>query len=117
LTAPVAGVQPTLTEVGQVTIGAELASSKLPVSITPLTTLGKPRWSVGGASVLSPASIAGLPQSKAWVKVGPPLSWSGPILRVAALRLNWSLVPAAIRLLVEPKRLKPPESISLPATQ
>ena len=32
----------------------------------------------GGASVLSPASMAGLPGKRAWVNVGPPLSWSGP---------------------------------------
>src|SRR5262249_1156704 len=46
---------------------------------------GKPRWSlVSGlptGSVQpagSPASMAGLPASRAWVGVGPPLSWSGP---------------------------------------
>ena len=38
----------------------------------------KPRWSVGGTPALSPASMAGLPASRAWVLVGPPLLASGP---------------------------------------
>ena len=37
-----------------------------------------PRWSVGGTLALSPASMAGLPASRAWVLVGPPLFASGP---------------------------------------
>src|SRR5438128_423719 len=63
------------------------------MSIVPPTMRGKPRWSVSGASVLSPALIAGLPQSKAWVKVGPPLSCSGPSLSIATVRLHSALRP------------------------
>jgi len=36
-----------------------------------------PRWSVAGQATLSPASMAGLPGSSAWVKVGPALSCKG----------------------------------------
>ena len=38
-----------------------------------------PRWSVVGQSAAFAASIAGLPGSRAWVWVGPPLSASGAI--------------------------------------
>jgi hypothetical protein len=50
------------------------------MSIKPFTTRGKPgpRWSHSGASVGSPALMAGLPGSSAIVSVGPPLSWRGP---------------------------------------
>src|SRR5262245_58830715 len=49
--------------------------------MTPLTMRGRPRWSVGpGEAALSAASMAGLPGRRAWVGVGPPLSWSGPSL-------------------------------------
>src|SRR5687768_2004793 len=37
-----------------------------------------PRWSVARQPVLVPALMAGLPSNRAWVKVGPPLSASGP---------------------------------------
>src|SRR5262249_10215936 len=37
-----------------------------------------PRWSVAGAPVLSPRSMAGLPASRACVLVGPPLLASSP---------------------------------------
>src|SRR5262249_44247987 len=49
-------------------------TSKLPMSIVSLTMRGKPspRWSHSGASVLSPASMAGLPGSSAMVLVSPP---------------------------------------------
>lgn len=57
------------------------------------TSLGNPRWSVvsGGAKAPgsksgSPASIAGLPKTKAWVIVGPPLSVS----------VVWRIVAASI---------------------
>jgi len=47
-----------------------------------LTTRAKPvpRWSVvsAAAALLLPASIAGLPASRARVSVGPPLSCNGP---------------------------------------
>jgi hypothetical protein len=35
---------------------------------------GAPRWSVAGQVLFVPLSMAGLPGSKAWVKLGPPLS-------------------------------------------
>src|SRR5213075_3017656 len=66
---------------------------------------------MGGATVLSPALIAGLPQSNAWVRVGPPLFCSGPILSKAASKINLSPGPGAIGPFVMPIRLNP-ESIS-----
>lgn len=47
---------------------------------SPLPSWGRemPRWSLAGQPVLSPASMAGLPESRAWVRVGPPLAWRGP---------------------------------------
>ena len=59
-----------------------LCTSKEPLSMRLFTTRGKPcpRWSKkgGGVKFGSPASMAGLPGNKAWVKVGPPLSCRGP---------------------------------------
>ncbi len=56
--------------------------SNEPISMRPLNTRSKlqPRWSVegGGVKFGSPASIAGLPGSKACVRVGPPISCRGP---------------------------------------
>src|SRR2546428_401152 len=45
-----------------------------------------PRWSVGGAPVLSPASSAGLFISSAWVGANPPLSRNGARLGLTYLR-------------------------------
>lgn len=60
-----------------------LCTSKAPTSMRPSTTRSKPepRWSKkgGGVKAGSPASRAGLPGNTACVKVGPPLSCSGPI--------------------------------------
>src|SRR6266403_1038500 len=57
-------------------------TSNEPMSIRlPLTRANPgPRWSKegGGAKLGSPASMAGLPGKRACVKVGPPLSCSGP---------------------------------------
>ena len=57
-------------------------TSNEPMSIRPPLTRSKPgpRWSKkgGGAKLGSPASMAGLPGKRACVKVGPPLSCSGP---------------------------------------
>ena len=57
-------------------------TSNEPMSMRPLTTRSKPgpRWSKkgGGVKFGSPASMAGLPGNNACVKVGPPLSCSGP---------------------------------------
>ena len=60
--------------------------------------------------------MAGLPQSNAWVKVGPPLSCSGPSFSTAAVMLNRSLGPGAIETLVEPIRLNPPDWIAADAS-
>ena len=49
--------------------------SKAPMSTVPLTMRGSPRWSVvtpAGMRALLPASMAGLPGSRAMVWVGPP---------------------------------------------
>src|SRR5207249_639922 len=86
--APPGGAQSKVIGLGQLTLGAVLPLSYAPMSIIPPTIRAKPRWSVSGALVLSPALRAGLPQSRAWVNVGPPLSCSGPSLSAAALRLN-----------------------------
>src|SRR5208283_2754642 len=51
------------------------------------TGRGVPRWSVEGAEWGSAASIAGLPGSRAMVRVGPPLSASGPSFGSMRLRL------------------------------
>ena len=69
-------------------------TSKEPTSMRPFTTRSKPepRWSNNGGGVKfgSPASIAGLPGSNAWVKVGPPLSCNGPSI---GLVKSWSPGP------------------------
>ena len=54
-------------------------------SLLPSDGRAKPRWSVGKSVPAlsrqppgSPASIAGLPATRAWVWVGPPLFFKGP---------------------------------------
>jgi hypothetical protein len=63
-------------------VGVGPCTSKEPLSIRSFTTRSKPgpRWSKkgGGVKFGSPESTAGLPGNSAWVKVGPPLSCSGP---------------------------------------
>src|SRR5436190_6374376 len=54
--------------------------------------------------------MAGLPHKSACVKVGPPLSCSGPSFSSAPVRLNWSSGPGKIRTFVLPIKLKPPET-------
>ena len=65
-------------------------TSNEPMSMRPLTTRSKPgpRWSKegGGAKFGSPASMAGLPGKSACVKVGPPLSCSGPSIGFVLIR-------------------------------
>src|SRR5215471_3308174 len=59
------------------TLGAMITwNSYAPTSQAVPGTSGrvKPRWSTFGHASLSPASIAGLPASRAWVWVGPPLN-------------------------------------------
>ena len=71
--------------VGDVGVGVGVPptwTSNEPMSIRLPLTRSKPgpRWSKegGGAKLGSPASMAGLPGKRACVKVGPPLSCSGP---------------------------------------
>ncbi len=59
----------------EVTAMVNRLDSKAPMSTTPPTTRGRPRWSVvtpAGISSLLPESMAGLPGSRAIVWVGPP---------------------------------------------
>ncbi|MFN8524592.1 MAG: hypothetical protein U0821_15955 [Chloroflexota bacterium] len=94
-------------------------ASKAPTSqvavVSPLPSMGRvvPRWSV--LMVVPPlvpllvqepwtASMAVLPERRAWVWVGPPLLASGPRLRVATLLASpvWVKavqVPSLLRLL------------------
>jgi len=59
--------------------GTLAATSNAPMSIVPPTFRGvNPRWSWFRPTLLSPASIAGLPDPRACVKVGPPLSCKAP---------------------------------------
>ena len=51
--------------------------SYAPISLAAPWGRPTPRWSVFGAAASSPASMAGLPDSRAWVSVGPPLSCNG----------------------------------------
>src|SRR5581483_9942669 len=67
-----------------------------------------PRWSVLGQPALSPASMAGLPARRAWVGVGPPLSWSGPSFGSVLLRSPVWLKKAAHE--ASPLRLWPWET-------
>ena len=53
-------------------------NSKAPMSLAAPCGLAMPLWSVAGATLSSPASMAGLPAPSAWVWVGPVLSFSGP---------------------------------------
>lgn len=70
-----------------------------------------PRWSVGRgsppaplASALLPASSAGLFASSAWVRVGPPLSASGPSFGSCPVMLC-AVVPLMVAPAVLPIRL------------
>src|SRR2546425_5879930 len=109
-TKPVEELASNVAGVGQRTVGVVLLSSYAPMSITPRTIRGRPRWSVSGASVLSPASMAGLPQRSACVNVRPPLSCSGPSFNSTPVILNRSFGPGEIRTFVLPIKLKPPEA-------
>src|SRR5439155_2991304 len=103
--------------------GVFFLASYAPMSIRPPTISGrgKPRWSVAGPEefLLLPLSMAKLSQSSACVKVGPPLSCSGPRLTSVAL-LNQSLAGSKgpfgrkrtfSATFVVPIRLKPPVAI------
>ena len=58
--------------------GGSAPNSNPPMSLATPCGRANPRWSVAGAMLSSPLSMAGLPASRAWVKVGPPLSSKGP---------------------------------------
>src|SRR3989304_3371224 len=62
-------------------------------SALPSTGRGWPRWSEEGQPVLVPASMAGLPESRAWVWVGPLLLARGPSLGSLLLRSPGWLKP------------------------
>src|SRR5262245_988542 len=74
------------------------------------------RWSLAGQAVVSPALIAGLPEGRARVRVGPPLLAKAASLGSSGAALvpaRSPLVPFVIPLLpvVSPIRLWPPETI------
>ena len=83
------------------------ADSKAPISHPEPIGLGIPRWSVAGQATLSPASRAGLPRSKPFVGVGPPLSAKGPSKGSVLLRLVGEVNFA----LASEQRLWPPSTI------
>jgi hypothetical protein len=70
-----AGNTPAVWPLPEVRAMANPLDSKAPMSTVPLTMRGEPRWSVempAGMRALLPASMAGLPGSRARVWVGPP---------------------------------------------
>ena len=71
-----------------------------------------PRWSVVTPGTATPASMAGLPGSRAWVKVGPPLSASGPSSGSVLTRSVGSRATPG----VSEKRLWPSETNAVPAS-
>src|SRR5262249_6589452 len=85
-----------------------------PRSVMPLTKRSRPRWSVltpVGIRVLSPASMAWEPSSRAWVQVGPPLSFSSPSLGLPRSQPGRP-EPSSTRLLLPERR--PWLTMSLP---
>src|ERR1035438_1171966 len=70
-----------------------------------------PRWSVVGAPAEVPASIAGLPDNKAMVMVGPPLSASEASLGSIGDAAEPTRSPGATNplLLAAPIKLQPSE--------
>src|SRR5664280_3507523 len=81
---------------------ASYAPMSLPSPPAALTTpalstgRGNPRWSVASPP-LWPASIAGLPGNKAWVRVGPPS------VSYTHLRAHETVLDLVCRLLLEKK--------------
>src|SRR3954462_8544395 len=70
-----------------------------------------PRWSEAGQSAAEAASIAGLPASRAWVRLGPPLAANGPIR--GSMGEEWGLtLPTWVPLVLE-MPLPVPSRISL----
>ena len=88
-------------------------TSNAPISTVPLLMRGSPRWSAvspAGMRALLPASRAGLPGSRAWVCVGPPLlarTASRGLMGAAAVPIRLPLTPLAmpVSALSRPTRL------------
>src|SRR5919202_2621273 len=86
--------------IGRVTSRAPMSQTAVP---SPLPSTGRlaPRWSVlstglAAQTLLSPASMAGLLASRAWVRVGPPLSARvglRTVVKTLAGATVWSPVP------------------------
>ena len=73
--------------------------SKAPMSTAPPLTRGAPRWSVvmpAGISPTPPFPMAGLPESRAMVWVGPPLGASAAEQRVAGEGVGQPRAAAAV---------------------
>src|SRR5579884_379896 len=80
------------------------------MSMAPCCGRASPRWSVVGALTLLPAPMAGLPDSKAIVGVGPPLFASAPnlgLIGLAVVPTRSLLTKPELRLLALPIRLWP----------
>ncbi|MDP6452400.1 MAG: hypothetical protein QF898_03735, partial [SAR202 cluster bacterium] len=73
------GASPVVVELGVKSVrgGCSGIRSNAPMSLAEPCGRATPRWSVFGAVLSSPASIAGLPDFSACVSVGPPLSCKG----------------------------------------
>src|SRR6185436_11003575 len=68
-----------------------------------------PRWSASGHPTVLPASRAGLPGSKPIVRVGPPLSASGPTFGSVLFRLS-----GAVRAALASEQMLWPRSVIAP---
>src|SRR5262245_25207066 len=79
---------------------ARATPSTAPMSLSTPRGRGMPRWSSVGAAPLSAASRAGLLGSGAMVKVGPPLSASGPSLGSVFTRVEVLVRLALASLLI-----------------
>src|SRR5688572_2621558 len=88
-----------------------------PASNAPMSTPApegrrKPRWSVGGAPIAVPKSIAGLPGSHAIVKVGPLLSASPSSFGSVKLKLDPLLkLHEPSELILKPSSVMVPEAL------
>ncbi len=72
--------------------GVESLNSYAPMSQTPPLGRATPRWSVAGQVALLAVLIAGLPASRAWVSVAPPLLANGPSSGSTGLAAGANLV-------------------------
>src|SRR5262245_56930248 len=113
--APAAGSALPLSSSAVVVTTMRWLTSKAPMS--GWASREKPRWSVAGAPALLPASMAGLPASRAFVWVGPPLSPSEPSFgsSFAPPVPVRSVPPKPVEPSVSPIRLVPCE-VKVPST-